>query len=50
MGEQRPIAVIAGARTPFAKAFTLLKDVSAVELGRTALLDAIVWTAFFPVP
>lgn len=39
MNMRKPIAVVAGARTPFAKAFTDLKDVSAVELGRLALLD-----------
>ena len=32
-----PLAVIDGIRTPFAKAFTVLSDVSAVELGRTAV-------------
>ncbi len=39
MNMRKPIAVVAGARTPFAKAFTDLQDVSAVELGRLALLD-----------
>jgi acetyl-CoA acetyltransferase family protein len=38
---QKPIAVISGARTPFAKAFTALSHVSAVELGRVAVLDAL---------
>ncbi len=33
--------MVAGARTPFAKAFTDLQGVSAVELGRLALLDAL---------
>ncbi len=41
MEKQRPIAVIAGARTPLSKAFTELQDVSAVELGRIALLGAL---------
>ena len=41
MKRQKPIAVVAGARTPFAKAFTDLRGVSAVELGRLALLDAL---------
>ena len=41
MKRQKPIAVVAGARTPFAKAFTDLQGVSAVELGRLALLDAL---------
>lgn len=35
------IAVIAGARTPFAKAFTDLRKVSAVELGRVALTEVL---------
>ena len=37
----KPIAIVAGARTPFAKAFTDLSDVSAVQLGRHAILDAL---------
>ena len=41
MAKQRPIAVIAGARTPFIKSFTDLQNVSAVDLGRTALLGAV---------
>jgi acetyl-CoA acetyltransferase family protein len=41
MNEQKPIAVVAGARTPFSKVFTKLRDVSAVELGRLAMLDAL---------
>ncbi|QDT35782.1 thiolase family protein [Stratiformator vulcanicus] len=36
-----PIAVVAGVRTPFAKAFTKLADRSAVELGRVAVEEAI---------
>jgi acetyl-CoA C-acetyltransferase/acetyl-CoA acyltransferase len=40
-GRLQPIAVIAGARTPFVKAFSELRDVSAVRLGCTAVLDAI---------
>ncbi len=36
MNMRKPIAVVAGARTPFAKAFTDLREVSAVELGRLA--------------
>ena len=35
------IAVVSGARTPFAKAFTDLRKISAVELGRVALGDAL---------
>lgn len=41
MTEQKPIAVVAGARTPFSKAFTELRKVSAVELGRLAVQDAL---------
>ena len=41
MESKKPIAVISGARTPFAKAFTNLRDVDAVQLGRTAVLDAL---------
>lgn len=39
MNQPKPIAVIAGARTPFCKAFTDLSGLSAVELGRAALLE-----------
>lgn len=41
MSDNQPIAIVAGARTPFAKAFTKLNDVSAVDLGRIALLDSL---------
>tara|TARA_R110002049_G_scaffold2750_2_gene21338 strand:+ start:22419 stop:23720 length:1302 start_codon:yes stop_codon:yes gene_type:complete len=41
MDRNQPIAVIAGVRTPFAKAFTSLRNVSAVELGKAAVLDAL---------
>lgn len=41
MKRLEPIAVLGGARTPFAKAFTLFADVSAVELGKTALRGAL---------
>jgi acetyl-CoA C-acetyltransferase/acetyl-CoA acyltransferase len=41
MIQPKPLAIVAGARTPFCKAFTELRDVSAVELGRLALLDAL---------
>ena len=37
----RPLAIIAGVRTPFAKAFTALADRSAVQLGITAALAAM---------
>jgi acetyl-CoA acetyltransferase family protein len=41
MDKQRPIAVIAGARTPLSKSFTDLQNVSAVDLGRSAVKEAI---------
>jgi acetyl-CoA C-acetyltransferase/acetyl-CoA acyltransferase len=37
----REVVVVAGARTPFVKAGTLLKSVGAVELGRIAVREAI---------
>ncbi|TWU43773.1 putative acetyl-CoA acyltransferase [Novipirellula aureliae] len=37
MQSNKPIAIVDGVRTPFAKAFGAFIDVSAVELGRTAL-------------
>ncbi len=39
MNQPKPIAVVAGARTPFCKAFTDLAGMSAVELGRAALME-----------
>jgi len=36
-----PLAVVAGVRTPFAKAFTALADRSAVELGRIAVEETL---------
>ncbi len=36
-----PLAVVAGVRTPFAKAFTTLADVSAVELGKVTIVDLL---------
>ena len=41
MTSPTPVAVLAGARTPFCKAFTSLGDVSAVDLGRAAIGDAL---------
>lgn len=37
----KPIAVVAGARTPLSKAFTDLKNLSAVQLGQHAVLDVL---------
>ncbi len=41
METMKPIAVVAGARTPLAKAFTDLKSMSAVQLGQHAVVDAL---------
>ena len=41
MESQRPIAVVTGVRTPFAKAFTSLQDYSAVELGCASLTEVL---------
>ncbi|TWU21546.1 Acetyl-CoA acetyltransferase [Novipirellula galeiformis] len=37
----QPIAIVAGVRTPFAKAFGALANVSAVELGRIAVTESL---------
>jgi len=37
----KPVAIVAGARTPFAKAFTELRDVNAVALGEAAVRDTL---------
>lgn len=39
--DMKPLAVLTGMRTPMAKAFTSLRAVSAVELGRAAMLAAL---------
>jgi len=39
MIDSRPLAVVAGARTPFCKAFSDLAAVPAVELGRVAIAE-----------
>lgn len=41
MNHLGPIAIVEGARTPFAKAFTDLQNVSAVELGRLVVEDVL---------
>ncbi len=41
MDKLKPIAVLAGVRTPFSKAFTDLNDVSAVDLGRQSVVEAL---------
>jgi acetyl-CoA acyltransferase len=44
----RRVAIVAGCRTPFAKAGTVLKDVSAVELARHAARELLVRTEIDP--
>jgi acetyl-CoA acetyltransferase family protein len=44
----KPVLVIAGVRTPFAKAGTSLARVQAAELARTAMLGVMVRTALDP--
>ncbi|HUQ68194.1 MAG TPA: acetyl-CoA C-acyltransferase, partial [Planctomycetaceae bacterium] len=43
-----PLAVIAGTRTPFAKAYTALADVPADVLGRVAVTGALTRCGFAP--
>ncbi len=43
-----PIAVVAGARTPFAKAFGVLKDIPTDQLGSVALRGAIAQAGLTP--
>jgi len=40
-GNGRRVAIVAGLRTPFAKAGTVLKSVSAIELGRACVSELI---------
>ena len=37
----RRVAIIAGVRTPFARSGTVLKDVSAIDLGKIAVRELI---------
>ena len=41
MSSERDVVVVAGVRTPFVKAGTLLADTTAVELGRTVVRETI---------
>ena len=41
MSSERDVVIVAGVRTPFIKAGTLLADTTAVELGRTVVREAI---------
>src|SRR5918912_3975551 len=40
-GNGRRVAIVAGVRTPFAKAGTALKDLSAIELGKLAVAELL---------
>ena len=40
-GNGRRVAIVAGVRTPFAKAGTVLKDVSAIDLGKLAVAELV---------
>lgn len=44
-GSGRRVAIVAGIRTPFAKAGTLLKDISAIQLGRHCVAELVQRTA-----
>jgi acetyl-CoA acetyltransferase len=41
VSSERDVVIVAGVRTPFIKAGTLLADTTAVELGRTVVREAI---------
>jgi acetyl-CoA acyltransferase len=47
-GNGRRVAIVAGVRTPFAKAGTVLKSMSAIELGRLAVTELIERTNLDP--
>ena len=47
-GSPRRVAIIGGVRTPFAKSGTVLKDVSAIELGKVAVRELLHRTAVDP--
>src|SRR5512134_3503781 len=40
-GSGRRVAIVAGVRTPFAKSGTVLKDISAIDLGRHCVAELI---------
>ncbi|MCC7195932.1 MAG: acetyl-CoA C-acyltransferase FadI [Gemmatimonadaceae bacterium] len=44
----RRVAIIAGVRTPFARAGTVLKDISAIGLGKLAVRDLVFRTGIDP--
>lgn len=48
-GNGRRVAVVAGLRTPFAKAGTVLKSMSAIELGRACVAELVERTNLDPV-
>lgn len=47
-GAPRRVAIVAGARTPFARSGTVLRDVSAIELGKLAVRDLVFRTGIEP--
>src|SRR6185436_15023466 len=47
-GQGRRVAIVAGVRTPFARAGSALKSVSAIELGRHAVSELIQRTGLDP--
>jgi acetyl-CoA acyltransferase len=47
-GNGRRVAIVAGVRTPFAKAGTVLKSMSAIELGRLAVTELVERTNLDP--
>ncbi|MEA3246396.1 MAG: acetyl-CoA C-acyltransferase FadI [Gemmatimonadota bacterium] len=44
----RRVAIVAGARTPFARSGTVLRDISAIELGKLAVRDLVFRTGIEP--
>ncbi|MBI3269468.1 MAG: acetyl-CoA C-acyltransferase FadI [Planctomycetes bacterium] len=48
MSDPRRIAIVAGCRTPFARSGTSLRNVSAVELGRSAVVELLNRTELDP--
>ena len=47
-GYPRRVAIVGGVRTPFAKAGTVLKDISAIELGKIAVRELLHRTGVEP--
>jgi acetyl-CoA acyltransferase len=47
-GAGRRVAIVAGVRTPFARAGTVLKHMSAIELGKLAVAELLQRTDLDP--